>query len=296
MKLDTISAVVTGAAGGVGSELCRRLTAAGARVLLVGRCAEQLGKLAGVLADLPPRSGLEAAGMNAGGQDAAVMRNRVDVLAVDLRLAQARQAVRDAARARHVNVLVNCAGVASFGPLQTLDDDHLADVIATNLTAPIALTRLLLPTLSGASEASILNIGSALGSIGMPGFSVYAAAKGGLHAFSEALRRELADGPIRVQFLGARATRTAFNDARVEEFNRRTGARSDPPALVAQAAIELLASGRGERYLGFPERLLVRLNALAPGLLDPGFRRHRLALAPAAGPSTTPTPRDLPLP
>ena len=281
MKLDTISAVVTGAAGGIGSEICRRLTAAGARVLLVGRCAEQLGKLAGTLA---------------GEQNAAALRTRVDVLAVDLRLAQARQAVRDAARARHVNVRVHCAGVASFGPLQSLDDEHLADVIATNLTAPIALTRLLLPTLSGAPEASILNIGSALGSIGMPGFSVYAAAKGGLHAFSEALRRELADGPIRVQFLGARATRTAFNDARAEAFNRRTGARSDPPEVVAQAAIELLANGRGERYLGFPERLLVRLNGLAPGLLDPGFRRHRLALAPAPMPPTNPSTRDLPLP
>src|SRR5690606_27080214 len=105
-----------------------------------------------------------------------------------------------------------------------------------------------------------------------------AATKAGLHAFSEALRRELADGPVRVQFLGARATRTAFNDARVEAFNRDTGAHSDPPGVVAQAVLDLLSSGRKERYIGLAERLLVRVNAVAPALLDPGFRRHRLAL------------------
>ena len=213
----------------------------------------------------------------------------MDVLAVDLRLAQARQAVRDAAQARHANVLVNCAGIASFGPIESLDDEHTEDVISTNLTAPIALTRLLVPTLAGAAEASVLNIGSALGSIGMPGFTVYAAAKSGLHAFSEALRRELAGSPVRVQFLGARATRTGFNDARVEAFNRYTGARSDPPGVVAAAAIGLLMNGRSERYLGFPEQLLVRINAVVPTWIDPGFRRHRLAL------HANPSAKDVPL-
>jgi short-subunit dehydrogenase len=262
-------------------------------VLLVGRSAERLGALASTLAEVQPKSGSSGNGNGNGRQDrnaaAAESRARVDVLAVDLRVAQARQAVRDAARARHVNVLVNCAGIASFGPIESLDDEHIEEVININLTAPIALTRLLLPTLAGAAEASVLNIGSALGSIGMPGFTVYAAAKSGLHAFSEALRRELAGGPVRVQFLGARATRTGFNDARVEAFNRSTGAHSDPPELVAAAAIELLMSGRSERYLGFPERLLVRLNGVVPTWIDPGFRRHRVAL-PA-----NPYSKDLPL-
>jgi short-subunit dehydrogenase len=134
-----------------------------------------------------------------------------------------------------------------------------------------------------------------LGSIGMPGFTAYAATKSGLHAFSEALRRELADTSIRVQFLGARATRTGFNDARVAAFNRSTGARSDPPDVVAQAAMEMLSSGRRERYMGLVERCLVRLNAIAPIWLDPGFRRHRQALSPASAAPSSHTSKDLPL-
>ena len=292
MKPGAISAVITGASGGIGSEICRGLAARGARVLLIGRDAAGLGKLARVLSDLPAAS-------HGTGEAAAVApleadRSRVDVLAVDLRVPQARLAVRDAARARHVNVLVNCAGIASFGPLESIDDDHLEDVIATNLTAPIALTRLLLPTLRSAREASILNIGSVLGGIGIPGFTAYAATKAGLHAFSEALRRELAGSPVRVQFLGARATRTAFNSPRVVAFNRTTGATSDPPRVVADAAVELLLSGRKEMYLGAAERFLMHLNGLAPGWLDPGFRRHRLALAHSDVCSTPSSSQDLP--
>ena len=292
MKLGAISAAITGASGGIGSEICRRLAAGGARVLLIGRNAAALGALASTLSDLPPARGPAAA---TGGDLPEDDRSRVDVLAVDLRLAQARLAVRDAARARQVNVLVNCAGIASFGPLDSIDDARLEEVIATNLTVPIALTRLLLPTLQGADQAAILNIGSVLGSIGMPGFSAYAASKAGLHAFSQALRRELAGGPVRVQFLGARATRTAFNSPRVEAFNRATGAHSDPPAVVAQAAVELLLSGRKEKYIGAAERFLMHLNAMAPGWLDAGFRRHRLALAQAHASPPPSSSQDLPL-
>jgi short-subunit dehydrogenase len=295
VKPGTISAIVTGASGGIGSEICRRLAARGARVLLIGRNASSLGTLAKALADMPaPSRGVGATlrGVPAEDDD----RSRIDVLAVDLRLSEARLAVRDASRARHVNVLVNCAGIASFGPIESIDDDQLDDVIATNLTAPIALTRLLLPTLRATTEASILNIGSVLGGIGMPGFTAYAASKAGLHAFTEALRRELAGSPVRVQFLGARATRTAFNNARVEAFNRVTGAHSDPPQVVADAAVSLLMSGRNERYLGAAERFLVRLNAVGPGLLDPAFRRHRLALAQSPGTPTPSSSQDMPLP
>ncbi len=282
MRLSAVSAVVTGAAGGIGTPLCRRLLAAGARVLMVGRDAGRLSALARELAatPMPAPPGSRAAGRGpepAGCPDAA--RDRVDVLAVDLTAPGARLAVRDAAFARRVNVLVNGAAIPSFGPFESLDDEHLQRVIATDLVAPIALTRLLLPVLSTGSEAAILNIGSTLGSIGMPGFTVYGAAKSGMRAFSEALRRELAETGVRVQFLGARATRTDFNDARVAAFNRSTGTRCDLPDKVAAAAVDLLESGRAVRFIGMPERLLVPLNGLAPAWLDRGFRLHRRALA-----------------
>jgi short-subunit dehydrogenase len=151
-------------------------------------------------------------------------------------------------------------------------------VIATNLIAPMQLTRALLPLLCTRTEASVLNLGSVLGRLGLPGFSVYSASKFGLRGFSEALRRELADTPVRVQYLGPRTVATAFNGAKAQAYNRATASGSDAPELVAKAVVRMLAGGRAERFLGFPEKLAVRINGALPGVLDGAFAKHRRAL------------------
>ncbi|HSQ73250.1 MAG TPA: SDR family NAD(P)-dependent oxidoreductase, partial [Rubrivivax sp.] len=126
---------------------------------------------------------------------------------------------------------------------------------------------------------------SALGRIGLPGFSVYGASKAGLHGFAEAMRRELADSTVRVQILAPRSTRTGFNGAAVEAYNRATGTAMDTPQTVAAALLQLIESEAAERFIGWPERLGVRLNALLGGRLDAGFGRHRRSL-PAASLNT----------
>jgi short-subunit dehydrogenase len=85
-----------------------------------------------------------------------------------------------------------------------------------------------------------------------------------------------------VQYLGPRGTRTGFNDAAVAAYNQATGAATDAPDVAARALVRLLESGAAERFLGFPERLVVRLNGLAPALLDGAFAKHRSCLPPAA--------------
>jgi short-subunit dehydrogenase len=129
--------------------------------------------------------------------------------------------------------------------------------------------------------------------MGLPGFSVYSACKFGLRGFAEAMRRELGDCGVRVQYLGPRTTRTRFNDGAVEAYNHATGAASDSATAVGQALVRLLEGERAERYIGFPERLVVRVNALAPVVLDPVFAKHRRSLpAPLPCPDETlpPTP------
>ncbi len=242
--------VLTGASGGIGSAAAAALTDAGARVLLVGRSRTALENLAGQLG-----------------------RGTMLVIA-DLTREGGRAAIVDAARAFGANVLINNAGVASFGRFQTLDEAHIRDVLETNLLAPMLLTRALLGHLAQQPQACILNIGSALGGLGLPGFGVYGAAKAGLRGFSEALRRELQGTRIRVQYLAPRTTRTRFNDARVDAYNQATGTRTDSPERVAQALLEVLARGTAERFLGFPERYAVRLNGLIPAWLDGAFKRH----------------------
>jgi short-subunit dehydrogenase len=164
--------------------------------------------------------------------------------------------------------------VPSFGALESLDEAHLEAVLQTNLLAPILLTRLLLPVLQARRPAAVLNVGSTLGRLGLPGYSAYCAAKFGLRGFSESLRRELAGSGVHVQYLGPRATRTAFNDAQVEAFNQATGTASDPPEAVGAAVLRMLRDEAPERFLGLPEKLAVRLNGLVPRWLDGAFRRH----------------------
>jgi short-subunit dehydrogenase len=276
MKLDQARVVLTGATGGIGAVTANALVRAGAAVMLVGRSAARLAALAQEL------SRIDA--------DASA---RVAVQVADLGDTNAIDTLAAAAAVWRANVLVHGAGVPAFGALDTLPSDQVLHVLQTNLVAPVLLTRALLPHLRRQPRAQVVCIGSALGRIGLPGFSVYSAGKFGLRGFSEALRRELAGGPVRVQYLGPRTTRTGFNDAAVESYNRATGTASDPPLLVAKALLAMIERETAERFLGFPEKAAVRLNGAVGPLLDVAFIRHRQALhAPAT--SLAPTPVRIP--
>jgi short-subunit dehydrogenase len=270
MKLRDATVLLTGASGGIGAAAARALVEAGARVLLVGRDAGRVLRVADRLARAAPSG-------------------RVEALAVDLMQARGRAQLRDLAIAFNVNVLVNNAGVPCFGRVAGVDDAQLERVIATNLVAPIALTRDLLPHLARQPSAIVLNVGSTLGRLGLPGYAVYAASKFGLRGFTESLRRELAGSSVSVLYLAPRATRTRFNDASAERYNRATRTREDAPERVAHALCRAIEHPVPERQLGFPERVAVRINGLVPALLDGAFATHRdFVAATALSPTSTP--------
>ncbi|QPF73507.1 SDR family oxidoreductase [Roseateles sp. DAIF2] len=261
MKAREARVLLTGAGGGIGRAVAETLVAAGASLLLVGRDAGRLCQLLGQLAERHPGAAERLAWQCADlGRDA------------DL------QQLAEAAAAWRCNVLVHGAGVPAFGRLQTLDPAALRAALDTNLLAPMLLTQALLPHLQALPRAQVICIGSALGRIGLPGFSVYSASKFGLRGFAEALRRELADGSVRVQYLGPRSTLTDFNSPGVEAYNRATGTAMDRPERVAQALLRQLEDERPERFIGFPETLAVRLNGLAAPWLDGAFAKHRRSL------------------
>jgi short-subunit dehydrogenase len=269
MKATQSRIVLTGASGGIGRAAADELARSGAALMLVGRSAAQLEAQA------------RALGRQATWQ------------VCDLSDAAALTALAGAAAAWQANVLVHGAGVPAFGRLESIDAAHMQQVLATNLLAPMLLTRSLLPHLRTQRETQVLCIGSALGRLGLPGYSVYSASKFGLRGFAEALRRELADSPVRVKYLGPRSTRTAFNEAAVEAYNRATGTAMDAPEHVARALVALLESDAAEAFVGFPEKLAVRLNGIAPTWLDGAFAKHRAQLPPTAavpdGPTRTPS-------
>jgi short-subunit dehydrogenase len=265
MKAPQARVVLTGAGGGIGHASAAALLKAGATVMLVGRSAPRLAEQARQL-------------VRETGTDASRVEHRL----ADLSRPEDLASLSVMAAGWGCNVLVHNAGLASFGHLQDLRPADVQAVLHTNLIAPMLLTQSLLPHLLAQARAQVICVGSALGAIGLPGYSVYSASKFGLRGFAQALRRELCETSVRVQYLGPRSTRTAFNSEAVEAYNRATGTAMDRPEQVALELLALMESEAAERFVGYPEKLAVRLNGLAPSWLDGSFKKHSRSLPPLA--------------
>jgi len=244
MQLSESRILLTGATGGLGEELAHQLARAGARLLLAGRDAARLAKVNDAL----------------GGSHTTIR--------AELTRPEGIADTANAAREFDVNVLINNAGIGSFGMFEQQDWPSVEQILATNLEAPMRLTHAMLPLLRSHRTAAIVSIGSVFGSLPFPGFAAYSAAKAGLRGFSQALRRELSDSAVAVIHLAPRAIDTPMNSPDVIALNRALGNRSDSPKAVARQVVSALKRGHGEHHFGFPEKIFARLNGIAPSLID----------------------------
>jgi len=251
MRLSDARVVLTGASGGIGLAIATALCASGAQVLAVAR---HRAPLEGLLERYPEQ-------LCWVGADLTFLADRRKVLA-------AAEAIGG------INLLINAAGINHFAMLEQLEDSDINGMLALNITAPICLTKLLLPLLKQAPSAMVVNVGSTYGSIGYPGYATYCASKFALRGFSEALRRELADTRVGVLYVAPRATRTAMNSPAAQALNDALKSNVDDPHTVASAVIQAIANQRRDLYLGWPERFFVRLNSLLPNLVDRGLRKQ----------------------
>ena len=253
MNLRRYRAIVVGATGGIGNAITRAIAPHCDALLLVGRNGRGLEGLA---------------------QEIACA---VSFVAADIATVAGRAAVVEAARRMAgVDLVVNSAGTTEFAWLADQSDEAVERIVVTNLLAPMQLARRLLPLLQEQSAATIVNVGSIFGYLGYPGCAAYSASKFGLRGFTEALRRELAGGPVRVMYLAPRSTRTPLNsDAQREP--RRRGRRS-PGGRARAAAPPCRTTPRATAGLS---RGLVRA-------LEPALARHS---RPCPG---APTPADPP--
>jgi len=255
MKLKGKLILLTGASGGIGQAIARRLAAQGAGLILVGRSTQQLQALA---------------------RELKLLANNGFVLQADISNRHGRETIRTAlvALQEPLDALINCAGVNLFGMLEDNEPDAIEQLIATNVTATILLTRLALPFLNKKS-GRIINMGSSFGGLGYPGFSAYCASKFALRGFNEALRRELSDGYIQVAHLAPRATNTSLNSGAICAMNKELGTAMDEPEVVAaQLESMLLATRMRDRNIGWPERIFLRINSIFPRLIDSALRNQ----------------------
>lgn len=246
MDLSERKVVITGASGGIGSSLAQALANAGCQVLLTGRNEEKLKQISTSLAG--------------GGHDYVV---------ADLTDNDGIAKLVTAAETFTANTLINCLGINQLATLDMCNNDDVANLMTTNLVAPINVCRSLLPVLEQQISATIINVGSILGSIGYAGSTLYCAGKFGLRGFSEALRRELSDSNVNVIYFAPRATDTELNSDAMNQMNKALGNKVDSPTWVAEQLLEVLRKDRsGSRYLGRAESFFVRLNALFPSMVD----------------------------
>jgi short-subunit dehydrogenase len=196
--------------------------------------------------------------------------------ACDLGSKQGRASLQSAVVDLHGSLdgLVYCAGISAFGLYDAQSDEQIDRIMRINLIAPIQLTRALLPLLEKGKDPVIVNLGSVFGHIGFPGFSLYSASKFGLHGYTETLRRELADGPVRVAWVSPRATRTSLNAGIIDSMNHELKVNYDSPEHVAKAVVEAIAHPQRDKVLGFPEKLFARINQVFPGVVDGSLIRQ----------------------
>jgi short-subunit dehydrogenase len=255
MDIQGKTIVLTGATGGIGRAIADKLHTEGGRIILVARQAQALAELSYVLGSPYHRA-----------------------VSADLSTPSGRRSVVDACRVSGepgVALLINAAGSNDFDLFERQSEDTIRNLIDINLVSPMLLCHELLPLLERQPEARIINIGSTFGSIGYPGFSAYCASKFGLRGFTEALRRELDGTNTRVSYVAPRATRTDLNSDAVVAMNDELGTAMDDPALVADQVLRIIRSpNRSDSYIGWPEKLFVRINALLPGLVDNSLRKQ----------------------
>ncbi|HEX8401860.1 MAG TPA: 3-oxoacyl-[acyl-carrier-protein] reductase [Allosphingosinicella sp.] len=189
--LTGMTALVTGASGGIGSAIARGLAGQGARVAVSGSNADKL----------------EAFRAELGEQHVALVANLSDAAAVDQLVPQAVEQLGT------LDILVNNAGVTRDNLAMRMKDEEWFDVIRVNLEAAFRLSRAAMKPMMRARFGRIISITSVVGATGNPGQANYAASKAGLVGMSKAMAQEVASRGITVNCIAPGFIRSAMTDA-----------------------------------------------------------------------------------
>jgi NADP-dependent 3-hydroxy acid dehydrogenase YdfG len=201
--------IVTGASDGIGKSIAIKLAQDGHTLVLFGRDEARL-------------------------KDVASQSGDAEYHAFDLNDSEARtKAVNDVLANGEVDTLINNAGIwHKVGDLETITDDKITEVINTNLTSQILLTKQLLPHIRNRDNSFIVNVVSKSGITAQDGQSVYSASKWGLRGFTDVLRADTKEDKVTVVGVYQSGTNTKLFEKAGEDFPVETFTSPDDLANV----------------------------------------------------------------
>jgi len=246
------TALVTGASGGLGTHIARRLAREGMDVAVSGRREDVLQRLAGELRELGVRT-------------AAVPADLGDLAGID--------PLCDAVEAQFgpVDVLVNNAGIESTSAFTSYTREELTAMVDVNLTAPLLLTHRFVPGMLERGRGHVVFISSLAGKVGPAYSEPYAATKAGLVGLTQSLRAEYLDRPVGFSVVcpGFVAGDGMYARMVADGYtsNRMMGETSTEK--IAEAVVRAIHEDRPEIVeSGAPVRPVLALAQLAPGLVE----------------------------
>jgi uncharacterized oxidoreductase len=218
MKISGNTVLITGGATGIGYAMAEAFLEAGNEVIICGRRKERL-------------------------LEAQKKHPDLHIKVCDVADGADRKALVKWATAnfKKLNILVNNAGVQRDIDLTKGIDEFMAgeSEIKINLEAPIVLSGLFIPYLTGKKEAAIINVSSGLGFVPAARMPVYSATKAGLHAFSLALRHQLKNKGIKVFEVVPPAVDTELNqEGRAKRGNFKAGLTSEEFVAVVMKGFQ----------------------------------------------------------
>jgi gluconate 5-dehydrogenase len=197
-SLDGRTALVTGAARGIGFAIADALGQAGARVVLNGRSQDALDGAAAMLRD----KGVDVATSLFDVTDQAAVKAGVAVVERDVGA---------------IDILVNNAGIQRRAPLDSFDDDHWRELMATNLDSVYYVSKTVAPHMIARGHGKIINIGSVQCELARPGIAPYTASKGAVKNLTKGMCADWARHGLQVNAIGPGYFDTPLNKALVED-------------------------------------------------------------------------------
>ncbi len=251
--------VITGASSGIGRAAAVEFARRGSRLVLVARRGERLARVEGELG----RYGIEVLAVPCDVSDKAQVRFMSDQVLE---------------RFGGIDVLVNNAGFAVYGPVSDMSIEDIESQMDTNYLGMVYCTKNFLPALLGQNSGHIVNVASVAASFGLPGIAPYCASKFAMLGFSEGLKHELHGTGVGVTVVSPIMVRTEFFDGPSFEGMPRYSPASLSPETVARAVVRAASSPRLEIIVPSAVRGAVWLKHTVPfavnHLMGRSFRRQ----------------------